>query len=265
MLPRRFAGLLLLLICMTMTGFGQGEEGAAISDAASTGIDAAPLLSKMEQAFSQGRPVISVSLSGDATWTAGSLHDPGTVSLSVSGDGVSNMKLDLASLGSVTESASGTGPTIECHWSAKDGKSHDNNLANCWKPFLWFLPAFSLQPSLIPNSLGLVDLGLGRVGSDENDYRQLRGQFVFSGKNPKIIHDSMQFSTSDLGVDPTTYLPATLAYSLIPDRGSENAVSVEIRYARYTPIAGVQIPFSIQRFVNGTLQLEINVRSAQVN
>jgi hypothetical protein len=68
-----------------------------------------------------------------------------------------------------------------------------------------------------------------------------------------------------LGLDPTTYLPAVLSYSIRPDNGQAIPIAVEIHYANYKAVNGVQIPFTIERYINGTLQLEIAVSSAQVN
>jgi hypothetical protein len=60
-------------------------------------------------------------------------------------------------------------------------------------------------------------------------------------------------------------LPAVLSYSTRPDNGAPIPISVEIHYSNYQTINGVKIPFNIQRYINGSLQLEIAVSSAQVN
>ena len=75
----------------------------------------------------------------------------------------------------------------------------------------------------------------------------------------------MQRSTADLGLDPKTRLPAVLSYTTRPDNGAAIPIAVEIHYTNYQAINGVQIPFTIERYVNGSLQLEIAVTSAQIN
>jgi hypothetical protein len=122
-----------------------------------------------------------------------------------------------------------------------------------------------LQSSLLPSYLGAADLGSSAVGFGATTYRHLQGQLVLPGMTSKLTADLMQRSTADLGLDPTSLLPAVLTYSLHPDNGSPVPIAIEIHYSNYQAIDGVQIPFTIQRYVNGTLQLELSVTSAQVN
>jgi hypothetical protein len=74
-----------------------------------------------------------------------------------------------------------------------------------------------------------------------------------------------QQSIMDLGLDPTTLLPAVLAYTVRPDNGAQTQIAIEIHYSSYQSVNGVQVPFHIQRYVNGALQLDILISSAQVN
>src|ERR1022692_554653 len=98
---------------------------------------------------------------------------------------------------------------------------------------LWFMPALSLQPSLLPGYLGAVDLGLGTVGASGNIYRHLCNQLVFSNLPGTMAADVAQESASDLGLDPVSMLPMVLAYSLRPDDGAQTSIAIEIRYADY--------------------------------
>jgi hypothetical protein len=61
-------------------------------------------------------------------------------------------------------------------------------------------------------------------------------------------------------------LPAVLAYTVHPDNGAQGVtIAIEVHYSDYRTVNGVQVPFLIQRYVNGSLQLEISVSSAQIN
>jgi hypothetical protein len=122
-----------------------------------------------------------------------------------------------------------------------------------------------LQPSLLPSYLGAVDLGSGTVGFGTTTYRHLQGELVFPNLTTTLAGDIMQRSTADLGLDPASLLPAVLSYSTRPDNGAPIPIAIEIHYSNYQAVNGVQIPFTIQRYVNGSLQLEISVSSAQVN
>ena len=96
-------------------------------------------------------------------------------------------------------------------------------------------------------------------------YRHLQSQLVLPNLKDKLTSQVMQRSTADIGLDPTSFLPQVLSYSVGPDDGNAIPIAIEIHYADYRAINGVQIPFTIERYVNGTLQLQIVLSSAQVN
>jgi hypothetical protein len=231
----------------------------------STGTSATTLLNQLSTAFSGGNVVHQVQLSGNASWHVGDINDTGTAALSAATSGSAQLQLFLSSSGSRTEQQSGQGMSLACTWSGADGVAHPIDPGNCWRPVTWISPPLSLQPSLLPSYLGAVDLGSGTVGLSTTTYRHLQCQLVLPGLTGTLAGDIMRRSTADLGLDPTSFLPAVLSYSIRPDNGAPIPIAIEIRYANYQAINGVQIPFTIQRYVNGSLQLEITISSAQVN
>jgi hypothetical protein len=258
----RFAGFVFIIFSgITLLAL----PAALAQNKASQGGSAENLLAQLSTAFSGDQVVQRVQISGNATWYAGSLEDAGTVTLTASTDGSSQMQLMLASTGQRTETQTGVGMDASCQWAGNDEVLHDVDSGNCRRPALWFFPAFSLQPSLLPSNLLTVDLGTEAVGSGTNLYRHLQGQFVLNGLSGTLATAIRQRSTTDIGLDPATLLPSVLAYSVRPDSGAQVAVTIEIHYSDYRAINGVQIPFLIQRYVNNTLQLEVRVSSAQIN
>jgi hypothetical protein len=193
------------------------------------------------------------------------VNDTGSATLSASTTGTSQIQLSLASSGARTEAASGEGTSLACSWSGEDGVVHSLDPDNCWRPLLWFLPSLSLQPSLLPTSLGATDLGTARVGFTQGSYRHLQSQLVFPSLSTQLATEIMQVSTTDLGLDPVSFLPAVMTYSIRPQNAAFMPTAMEIHYGNYQTISGVKIPFTIQRYVNGSLQLEITVTSAQIN
>jgi hypothetical protein len=114
------------------------------------------------------------------------------------------------------------------------------------------------------SNVGFIDSGSGVVGSG-TAYRRLRGQFSPTGMSAKLAGDIEKRSKTDIGLDPITFLPAVLAYSVHPDNGAPIQVAIEVHYSDYRTVDGTQIPFHIERYVNGYLQLDIHVTSAEVN
>ena len=231
----------------------------------STGTSATPLLNQLSTAFSGGNVVHQVQLTGTASWHVGSLEDTGTATLSAATNGSSQLQLSLSSSGTRNETQTGQGSDLTCTWASNDAVAHAVDPVNCWRPVIWFLPPLSLQPSLLPSYLGAMDLGTGPVGFSTAAYRHLQGALVLPNLITQLASDVMTRSTADLGLDPTSLLPAVLTYSIRPDNGAPIPIAVEIHYSNYQTINGVKIPFTIQRYINGSLQLEIAVSSAQVN
>lgn len=223
------------------------------------------VLARASAAFSGVQVVQRIQISGDATWHAGSLEDSGTVTLTASTDGSSQMQLMLATSGQRTETWIASKSRANCQWAASDGVAHKADMGNCSRPTLWFLPSFSLQPSLLPKNVAMVDLGAGTVGSSASIYRHLQSQLVPNNLPSALATQMAQRSTTDIGLDAGTLLPAILSYSLHPDSGAHVAIAVEVHYSDYRALNGVHIPFLIQRFVNGSPQLEIHVSSAEIN
>jgi hypothetical protein len=220
------------------------------------------LVGQVLAAFSGGHAIHQVTLSGNVTWHAGSLEDSGPVALTASTDGQFQATFQL-SRGQRQETQAGSGANAACTWTGSDGTVHSVGLTNCLKPAVWFLPAISLQTALLSNSLVASDWGQGAVGGD-GVYRHLQIQLQLGGQEQTLTDVTAQ-SITDFGLDSTTLLPAVLAYKVHPDSGTQIPIAIEVRYSDYHNIDGVNIPFSIQRYVNNSVQLEIVVSSVHIN
>jgi hypothetical protein len=226
--------------------------------------NATALISQMSSAFSGSQVIHQITLSGNATWHAGSLVDSGPATLTASSDGQFHVTLQLSG-GQKLEGRTGTGTTAACSYSGADGVAHNVDLANCWKPAVWFLPAISLPMSLLSNSLIASDLGQGAIGSGTGTYRHLQARLQLSGLSPQTLAHVTQQSVTDMGLDTSTMLPVLLAYRVYPDNGLQVVIAIEVHYSDYRDVNGVKIPFLIQRYINNSLQLEIAVESVSVN
>jgi hypothetical protein len=225
--------------------------------------NAGALLAQLSQAISGGFPLKSVTLTGTAIWYGGNREDSGSATLTASAAGAATMQLSLATKGSWTESQSDFGIHAACQWMGNDGAAHEGDRLNCFRPVNWFLPSISLQPTLFPAGVGAADLGTSIVGIDT--YRHLQTQAVLAEMPSKLLLRSVQASTTDVGMDPNTLLPRVLRYQVHPDDGGLVEMTVEIRYSDYHKVDGVEIPFMIERYINGSLQLEIHLSSAQIS
>src|SRR5579875_2242861 len=217
---------------------------------------------QLRSAFSSSQ-VTRVTLSGDANWYAGSLKDSGTVTLTAASDGSSQMQLTLDQTGERTESQLAIGPAMKCQWSGTDAKAHQSDYFNCLKPTIWFLPSLNIQAATMPASTNLADLGV--ESTPTGGLRHLRAQFapaLFEGDASALAQ--LPECAVDIDLDPTTSLPVTLRFGVRPDNGADVKIPIVVKFSDYRNVNGVQIPYRIERYVNGTLQLQITLQSAQI-
>src|SRR5437762_8299184 len=88
-------------------------------------IDAAAqaLITRSLAAFSGGKPVTSVTMSGTASWHYGSDQQSGTVELTANADGSSRLELHLDK-GTRIETQSAFNADPHCTWTGFDGVEH---------------------------------------------------------------------------------------------------------------------------------------------
>lgn len=223
----------------------------------------ATLLSGIAVAFSDGKAVQNIQLTGTATWYAGG-EDSGSVTLTAAADGSSQMQLSLASKGQWSESQSAIDIPMTCGWVGNDGVQYAGNLFNCMRPVVWFLPQLFLASAVNSSSITMVDKGVGPVGSAGN-YRDLQCSFATSSSSDSVLQILTTASSVDIGVDQSSLLPSILAYEVQPDDGQDVLIPIEIHFSHFIQIDGVQVPSVIQRYVNGALQLEIQISAAQIS
>jgi len=72
-------------------------------------------------------------------------------------------------------------------------------------------------------------------------------------------------SATDFYLDPASFLPLAIVFSVHPDADMNTNIRSEIGFANYRAVSGVLIPFHIQRMLNGTVVLDIVVNNATVN
>jgi hypothetical protein len=219
------------------------------------------LVTRASQAFSAGKPVTSVEMTGTAEWTAGSTKDSGPAKLTANVNGENKAELDLSN-GTRIESQSALNEDRACTWSGKDGVAHDISSANCWTATTWFLPHLALQGAGLPSILSAQSV----------DGSHVRHQVTFTSdaasSQPAVadFYTKIQtWSRTALTLDPATSLPSSLKYTIHPDDSSFINIQVEVRYSNYQNVSGVVLPMHIERYVNGALQLSVDITSAVVS
>jgi hypothetical protein len=71
-------------------------------------------------------------------------------------------------------------------------------------------------------------------------------------------------STVKVFYDPQTFLPASLEYDIHPDGNDLKSIAVRVVFSNYQSVAGVMVPFHIERYIHHALQLTLNISNAVI-
>ena len=197
--------------------------------------------------------ITDAHLSGTASWHMGPDNSLGTITLKVRRDGKSRIDLQLPDEHRAEIRI----------WDASEprlmmlagGKWSEAALHNAWTDPNWFFPQFSCLATGTTLSYALTDYGKGK----------LRAQRTIFGVKPQATKTVQALSIVDYDVDPSTGLPNKARWLMHPDDDYGKSIPVEVFFSDYRQINGVNVPFKIQRYYNGTLQLDITISGAQFN
>jgi hypothetical protein len=225
---------------------------ASISAAQQVDAAAQALIARSHAAFSGGKPVTSVTMSGTASWHYGSDEQTGTVQLSANADGSSRMELHLEK-GTRIETQSAFNADPHCTWTGFDEVEHEAALHNCWVSTVWFLPQITLQAGAGAKESVVVANG--------NRLRQTRPPHGMQQRSAELFTKA---TASDVELDAQTGLLSSLSFNAHPDNDALTEIATEIRYSDYHEVDGASVPFKIQKYVNHGLVLELDISSATV-
>lgn len=149
-------------------------------------------------------------------------------------------------------------------WSGPSAVLHSSASQNLAGDASWFFPALSstligaVQSKLVANYVGAeIRNGIS--------VQHLRFQQVSTAKNASVSDLLTRLSTVEIYLDASSYLPVAETFNIHPDNDALTDIGIEIRYAKYQAVNGVQIPFEVQKYLNGGLILDINVQNVSLN
>ena len=88
---------------------------------------------------------------------------------------------------------------------------------------------------------------------------------VVPGQLAEVTALIQALSTTDLYLDATSSLPVAVDFNLHPDVDASTDIPAEIQFGNYQLANGVLAPQHIQKLLQGTLLLDINVTGVTVN
>lgn len=249
----RFLSFVLPILLCSMMSAAQNSK-SAVPDARATAQGTALL--QRAYAIAGAGAVHDVTLTGRVRRVAGSEDEEGTVVLKALDTGETEIEYNLPS-GSLSEVRFNSGTRPAGKWRGPDGTSHDLAPHNLAADAVWFCPA------LLVRRLGEAP---GLVASEDEHGRLAVSRQIPDSKLPAKARElARRASEMRIELDPSTLLPRTLSFNTHPDNDAGLDVPVEIRFADYRAINGVPIPFSVQRYLNNSLILDLKFEAAVVN
>lgn len=205
-------------------------------------------------AGSLGTRLRTIELSGNVDYYTGNETHSGSVVLKASGSDSSKIELSTDN-GRLVEIRTAFGNL----WTDTSGSNHA--FPNSGTPNSWFFPGF------LPNSQCLSNLQVFTFEESQSTAEiNVASHAAISPKTPLgRANLSQHLSAVEYHIDPNSYLPTHIQYNEHPDNDLGTDIPVEIRFADYRQISGVQVPFRIQKFMNGTTVLDITVNTVVIN
>lgn len=205
-----------------------------------------------------GTTISDVTLNANVTSTLGSDDETGTAVLEAKGSGESRVDLNLSG-GTRSDVRNVTSGSPAGAWEKNGGSSTAYAFHNCWSDAVWFFPALSSLSQTSNPSFIFKYIGQESHNGVATQHIQV---FQVPAQGPK---SALRLSLMDFYLDPTSYLPLAVSFEQHPDDDMSTNIPVEIEFANYQAVGGIQVPFHFQRSFNGGVVLDITITNAVFN
>jgi hypothetical protein len=249
-----------LLVCALLAA--NSPASSATGSSTSNASQASVLIQQSLAALTGGQTLTDVTLTGSAQTIAGSDNETGNAVLKAVAAGASSLALTLTA-GPRTEVLNASVIPPSGSRSGPDGSTHVIPYHNLLTGPSWFFPAFSLSAaSSVANNT------VTYVGQETHNGATVQHLTIIQSAPVGIVTSDPllpHLTQLDFYLDSTTLLPVAVDFTIHPDDNELADVPVEIRFASYTTISGAQIPFHVQRFINNSLALDLQIQNAVLN
>jgi hypothetical protein len=234
------------------------SHGLASTKNPASNSQALTLAAQSISALTGGTVIRDVTLTGTVTWIAGSDSETGTGTLMALGPGESRMDLLLSS-GTRTEIRDASTGTPLGKWFAPRGASGKFPFHNCETDAVWFFPALS---SLAGGSNVVLDY-IGEEDRSGEKVQHIRS-YVYQPFQSSVVA-ALHLSTMDFYLDSNTFLPSAITFNVHPDNNAVSSIPIEVDFANYETVNDVLVPMHIQKYMQGTLMIDLMVSGAVFN
>lgn len=251
---RLVAGVLAILMASLLSAQSQ-PQAVATSDT-----QAISLAQKSISAMLGGATITDVTLDGNVISIVGSDNETGTGRFRAKGNVKSRIDINSGKENRSDVRTSTNGLPAGA-WKKNSASVNAAPQHNCWTDAVWFFPVLTslsqtANPQLVFSYVG-EEQHEGVTAQHIRSY-QLPPSGLKNSSTPKL-------SVMDFYLEPNSLFPLAISFNLHADDNMSVNVPVEIRFANYKKVNGVQVPFHFQQLMNGTLSLDVTVTSAIFN
>jgi hypothetical protein len=209
-------------------------------------------------ALTGGNVINDVTLTGTVTWTSGSDTETGTASLMAAGNGESLMNLTLTTGTRVEIRDSQTGVRLG-KWIAPSGTSGMFVPHNCGSDAVWFFPALS-------SLAGGANITFSYVAQETRNGESVQHIEAAAYQVGQTSTAALaQLGVMDFYLDSSTLLPSAITFNVHPDNNTLANIPVEVDFSDYQAVNGITVPMHIQKYLEGTLMIDMMISSATFN
>jgi hypothetical protein len=249
---RLAASMVCVLVLIIPTGVNAQTQPPASAP------KALALASQSIAALTGGTVISDVTLTATATWIAGSDTETGPATLMAKGAGASRIDLSLSG-GQRREVRNVSGKIPQGMWIRTDGSSRTFVLHNCWTDASWFFPALSAL-AVASSDPNVVLSYVGQETRRSVSVQHLRAYSYGSGQAAV-----QRLSAMDFYLETASLLPLAVVFNTHPDDDYGINIPVEIDYSNYQAVNGAEVPFHVQKLLQGTVSLDLMIGSAVFN
>jgi hypothetical protein len=210
------------------------------------------------QAIAGRTALTDITIQATANYVAGSDEETGTATLVARGNAQSLITLNLSG-GERQEIRNGTAGV----WIGADGTAHAMATHNCFIDADWFFPALSFT-ALASDPTLVITLAGQQAFGDQQVYHLIILHNL-PGTSPATVSLIQRASAIDIYLAAVTLLPVAVDFNIHADSDANLNIPVEIRYGAYQQMGGIWVPTRIQKYLQGSLLLDLTVTNVAVN
>lgn len=136
-------------------------------------------------------------------------------------------------------------------------------VANLMTDSSWFFPSLTLYKWLsLP---GYTMTFVGQESKYGVDVLHVAVSLTASTFPPDMAATFQHESRTEVYLDSSSGLPVALGFNIHPDKNDLLDIPVEIHFSDYRSANGIQVPFHVERYLNGGLILDLHFDTVTLN